>query len=109
FVLSVPREAGLDPLVYVTSSEGGRIDGQVYAGLRRRDDGYLLILVEADDRAHELKIQLNADRLGLASGETWSVRNCLKEESAEISEAMDWSFNTALGVAEVKVFDMLRG
>ncbi|MCD6334702.1 MAG: hypothetical protein J7M27_05150 [Candidatus Latescibacteria bacterium] len=43
------------------------------------------LLFDITDREHNLKIQLNADRLGLASGETWSVRNCLKEESAEIS------------------------
>jgi len=109
FVLSVPREAGLDPLVYVTSSEGKRVDGQLYAGMRRRDDGYLLILVEADDREHDLKIQFNAARLEFAPGETWRVRNCLEAEGTEISEATGWFFNTALGIAAVKIFDIVRG
>ncbi len=109
FVLSVPKEAGLDPLVMVNSKEGGRIDGQVYAGIRRREEDYLLILVEADDRAHELKIQFNADRMGLAPGEGWRVRNCLEDEGAELSEATDWVFDTDLGNAAVKVFDMVRG
>jgi hypothetical protein len=95
--------------VYVTSREGVRIDGQVYAGVRRREDGYLLILVEADDRKHDLKIELNAARLEFASGEAWKVRNCLEDEGAEVSEATNWSFNTPLGIAAVKVFDIIRG
>lgn len=108
FVQSVPREAGLDPLVYLTSKEGGRIDGQVYAGIRHRDNGYLLILVEVDDRKHDLKIKLNADRLELIPGKTWKVENCLKDEGVEIPEATDWFFNTTLDVAGVKVFNIIR-
>ncbi|NIA12054.1 MAG: hypothetical protein GWP10_20610, partial [Nitrospiraceae bacterium] len=108
FVQSVPREAGLDPLIYVTSSEGRRIDGQVYAGIRQREDGYLLILIEVGDRKHDLKIKLNAGRLKFNPGEAWIIGNCLEDEEMEISEATDWSFNTALDVAGVKVFNIIR-
>ena len=100
-VKSLVLEAGLKPMVEIEGKEG-----EVFVGLRERDDGYLLILIEVADRSHYLAMRFNAERLGL-SGQ-WLVSDCFGDQKTTISAQTVWGFETALKAAEVKVFDLVR-
>ena len=100
-VKSLMLEAGLKPMVEIEGKEG-----EVFVGLRERDDGYLLILIEVADRSHYFAMRFNAERLGL-SGQ-WLVSDCFGDQKATISNQRGWGFETDLRAAEVKVFDLVR-
>lgn len=116
-VRSLVALAGLAPLVEVTgrdSAAGGSVPGEargVIAGLRRRDDGCLLILVEIADRHHALAISFNPDRLNLLREGGLPVRleDCLGNEAVSLGAGPGWTAEIDLPPGQARVLNLSIG
>lgn len=102
FIEKILTDAGVQPGAHVTE------DGKPAAGVAvsRRDtatSGSLLFLIENEDRAHHLSIQVVPKALGLDASKTYNVFECFSSESHTVSAANGWSFETDLEPVGVRI------
>lgn len=103
-VRSLAAEAGIAPHVEV-KGKGEIVDRDVFLGLRKRVGGHLLVMVEVGDRSRRVKVRLNAERLALPP-RTHRLDDCLSGASLALGPETDWSFETDLSPADIKVYDL---
>ena len=95
-VMSLVEEAGLEPYVRVFGQAGIEEEG-VILGVRLRSGGAFLILIETEDREHEVEVEISRGRFGF--------------EDVEVVDGLSGGrvasglrFSTRLAPAQVKVF-----
>lgn len=89
---------------YARAYSGSNVNTNVFAGVRRVESGYLVILVEADNRTHDVRVKLNKKRLGLEGD--WVAYSPFSLETAGIDKS-DWAFKTKMTPSQVKVFHLV--
>jgi hypothetical protein len=102
FLVSLLHDAGIRPAALL--EENGSPDTGVYAGHREGPHGKLLILIENADRAHSLKVTLDPAAMGLVPGSAYQVFECFSDETAVVSKANGWTFQTSLEPVGVRVY-----
>lgn len=96
------EEQGIAPYVKAFDNTGTPLP-MVMTGIRRATPGYLIIIVEGDNRRTEVNLKLNAKRLNLRGA--WTAYSPITLEECEV--APDWTLRTSLAPAEVKVLHLL--
>lgn len=102
FIEKILTDAGVLPTAKITE------DGKAASGVAvsRRDtatSGSLLFLIENEDRAHHLSVNINPKALGLDETKTYNVFECFSQESHKISAANGWRFETDLEPVGVRI------
>ncbi|RLE58412.1 MAG: hypothetical protein DRN53_08360, partial [Thermoprotei archaeon] len=91
--------AHLSPYVEVESSIERELG--ILWGLRKLEDGYILILIENADTQQDIRVKLNEKRLGFKPSK---VRELIKGRDI----AVDGEFRDSLRPCEVKVYSLLK-
>ena len=101
------REAGTKPAAAITGA-GGAADTGVFAGRREGPHGSLLIAIETEDHAHDIRVTLDPAAFGFKPGETANVFECFSNESHPVSAQNSWSFTSRIEPIGVRAFFVTR-
>jgi len=96
------KERGIEP--YAKAWNSGGPPCPLIVGVRKADPGYLVIVVEGDNRYNLMQVDLNVKRLGL-TGE-WFAYQPMSNFS-DLREIKNGSIQTTIDPAEVKVFHLV--
>jgi len=99
----VLKAAGIQPYVRLTNAVNGKPVSTVMAGVRTSDPGYILFLIEGDNRRSQVCVALNAKRLGLKGH--WSAYDMMTLKPLRLSS--DATFTTTISPAEVKIVHLV--
>ncbi|MEX1118578.1 MAG: beta-galactosidase trimerization domain-containing protein [Terrimicrobiaceae bacterium] len=103
FLYSLLASAGVVPGAALT--ESGKAATGVYAGRRLfKGGGGLLILIENEDRGHDLKVKINPASFGLNPAGAYTISECFSEETHPISARNAWTFPTTVEAVGVRVY-----
>lgn len=79
----------------------------VITGIRRADPGYLLFLIEGDNRFADARIELNAKRLGLKGEWVAYAPETLEQQPLRTDGFGAWAVRVGLKPAEVKLLHLV--
>lgn len=103
FVSWMVQQAGVVPAAILT--EGSQVDTGVYAGRRLfKGGGGLLILIENEDRGHDLKVKIDPVAFGLDPRGTYSMTECFSGDVQPLSAAKAWTFPARIEPVGFRVY-----
>jgi hypothetical protein len=108
FLCSMLYQGGVAPAALLT--DAGQVDTGVYAGRRLfKEGGGLLILIENQDRTHDLKVKIDPLAFGLDPRGAYTISECFGSDVQPLSAITAWTFSANVEPVGIRVYAVIPG